>query len=127
MPQDARDYVVVTFSPQPSIADFLKRIVESAGFASLSASSHEELERIVRGVMPDAIVYEVAFPFAENWRQLGQLRCRPGFGHLPFVITTPDAPELYRRVGVRGLELFRRPDDLTELKETVLGAIGAVA
>jgi len=127
MPQDARDYVVVTFSPQPSIADFLKRIVDSAGFASLPSSTHEELESLVHDVMPDAIVYEVAFPFAENWRQLGQLRTRPEFGHVPFVITTPDAPELYRRVGVKGLELFRRPDDLTELKETVLGAIGAAA
>ena len=127
MQQAARDYAVVTFSPQPSVADFLKRIVESAGFASQSASSTDELEALVSTVMPDAIVYEVGFPFSDNWRELVSLQSRPAFRGVPVVITTPDAPELYRRVGVSALELFRRPDDLNELKQMVLGAIETAA
>ena len=36
---------------------------------------------------------------------------------MPIVITTGDARELYRRVGVpAAIELFRKPDDLTELR-----------
>lgn len=127
MQQAPRDYVVVTYSPQPSIADFLKRIVESAGFAAQAASTHDEIEELVSGVMPDAIVYEIGFPFSDNWHQLVQLQGRATFRGIPFVITTPDAPELYRRVGVRAMELFRRPDDLSELKHAVLGAIETAA
>lgn len=127
MQQAARDYAVVTFSPQPSVADFLKRIVESAGFASRAASSTDELETLMANELPDAIVYEIGFPFTDNWRQLVALQNRPAFRGVPFVITTPDAPELYRRVGVSALELFRRPDDLNELKQMVLGAIETAA
>lgn len=127
MSQDARDYVVLTYAQQPSIADFLKRLVDSVGFASLAASSPDELETLIQAVVPDAVVYEVAFPFGESWHRLTQLRNRPEFRSIPFVVTTPDAPELYRRVGVRAMELFRKPDDLNELKQVVLGAIGAAA
>ncbi len=123
MQQVARDYVVVTFSPQPSIADFLKRIVDAAGFASQATSTEDQLAQVVEGVMPDAIVYEIGFPFSDNWHRLVQMRTKPTFHNVPFVITTADARELYRRVGVPAIELFRRPDDLTELRDTVLDAI----
>jgi DNA-binding response OmpR family regulator len=123
----AREYVVVTFSPQPSVADFLKRITDEAGFASQAASTVDELERIVEDVMPDALVYEIGFPFSDNWHRLTQMRTRPMFQRLPVVITTADAQALYHRVGIPAIELFRKPDDLTELREAVLGAIETAA
>lgn len=76
---------------------------------------------------PDAIIYEVAFPFATSWRQLLELRREPALAYLPVVVTTPDARELHRRVGVTALELFRRPDDLSEVREAVLSAIQTAA
>jgi DNA-binding response OmpR family regulator len=121
------DYVIVTYSPQPSFADFLKSIVESAGFVAEAVSTDAELERAATAIRPDAIVYEVGFPFSENWRELTRLRSRPAFHGVPFVITTPDAAELYRRVGVPAIEVFRRPDDLSEFTRVVLSAIGAAA
>jgi DNA-binding response OmpR family regulator len=127
MQQAARDYAILTYSPQPSIADFLRRIVESAGFAAQAASTRDELEQLAAVVVPDAIVYEIGFPFSENWHELGQLRNHSAFSGVPFVVTTPDAPELYRRVGVSAMELFRRPDDLSELKQLVIGAIETAA
>jgi len=40
------------------------------------------------------------------------------------VITTSDARELKRRVGVDdAIEIFRRPDDLSEIRSAVIGAI----
>src|SRR4029077_2882054 len=113
MPQVARDHIVVTFSPQPSVAAFLQRIVDAAGFtADATASTVEELETLVKRVSPHAVVYEIGFPFADNWHQLVQARPRPCLQNLPIVITTGDARELYRRVGVpAAIELFRKPDD----------------
>ena len=75
MIQAARDHIVVTFSPQPSVAAFLQRIVDAAGFtANATASTVEELEALVNNVSPDAIVYEIGFPFTDNWHQLVQAR-----------------------------------------------------
>ena len=121
----ARDQVVVTFSPQPSVAAFLLRIVDAAGFsANATASTVEELETLVERVSPDAIVYEIGFPFTDNWHQLVQARQRPCLQKMAIVITTGDARELYRRVGVpAAIELFRKPDDFTELRGAILGAI----
>lgn len=122
-----RDYVVLTFSPQPSVADFLKRIVDQAGFASRAVSSIDELHDAAASVTPDAIIYEIGFPFADNWRQLSELRTGAALQAVPFVITTPDARELQRRLGVSAIELFRKPDDLSEIREAVLTAIHTAA
>lgn len=123
------DRIVVTFSPQPSVAAFLLRIVDAAGFrAFATASTVEELETLVKRVSPDAIVYEIGFPFADNWHQLVEARRRPWLEKIAIVITTGDARELYRRVGVlAAIELFRKPDDFSELRGAILGAIREAA
>jgi DNA-binding response OmpR family regulator len=129
MDQAVSDHVVVTFSPQPSVAAFLQRIVGAAGFTSnATASTVEELESLVKRVSAHAIVYEIGFPFTDNWHQLVEARTRPSLQNMPIVITTGDARELYRRVGVpAAIELFRKPDDLSELRGAILGAIREAA
>jgi DNA-binding NarL/FixJ family response regulator len=118
-------YAVVTFSRQPSVAYFLKGVLDCAGFTTIAASSSpQDLEAAVERMHPDAIVYDVSFPFAENWDQLQELRAT--LGNIPVVITTSEARELYRRVGVSSaIEIFRRPDDVTEIREAITGAIRA--
>ncbi len=127
MQSGSRDYVVVTFSPQPSVAEFLRRIVDEAGFAGQATSTVDDLRQTVHTLAPDAIVYEIGFPFTDNWHQLNDLRALATLRHVPFVITTADARELYRRVGVPAIELFRKPDDLTEIRTAVLDAIATTA
>ena len=127
MSQPSRAYVVLTFSPQPAAATTLQQIVDAAGFACQASSSCEDLERHAADVMPDAVVYELSFPFSENWHHLVQVRSRPTLRCLPFVITTTDARELYRRVGVPALELSQHPNHLRELREALLGVIQAAA
>jgi CheY-like chemotaxis protein len=119
-------YAVVTFSRQPSVAYFLKGVLDCAGFTTIAASSSpQELEAAVERVHPDAIVYDVSFPFMENWDQLQELRSR-AIADIPVVITTSEARELYRRVGVSSaIEIFRRPDDVTEIRDAITGAIRA--
>lgn len=119
MRDSRRASVVVTFSPQPSVAEFLRRIVEDAGFVSRATSTFDELRDAAAFDPPDAIVYEIGFPFVENWRQFTRLRSDPTLRDIPVVITTADARELHRRTGVHALEVFRKPDDLSQIRETV--------
>ena len=122
---DKPSYVVVAFSPQPSLAYFLKGVLDCAGLTTIACSSSvAEIEDMAERIHPDAIVYDVSYPFAENWQQLQQLRTRPALQTTPFVITTSEARELFRRVGYSGaIELFARPSDLSAFQHAVRSAI----
>ena len=126
---DSRSYVVVAFSPQPSLAYFLKGVLDCAGLSAIaSSSSPDDLERLAERVRPDAIVYDVSYPFSENWQQLQQVRNRAALRLVPFVITTSEAHELFRRVGCStAIELFARPSDLAAFQSAVRSAIETAA
>ena len=122
---ETRSYVVLAFSPQPSFAYFLKGVLDCAGLTAIAISaSAEDLETLVQRARPDAIVYDVSYPFIENWHQLQQVKNRPALRDIPFVITTSEAQELFRRVGCSSaIELFARPRDLAAFQSTVRNAI----
>jgi len=127
MPGTGRSYVAVTFSPQPSVAYFLRGVLDSAGFAVSDASFRpDDLEVAIQRNRPDVIVYDVSYPFRENWHQCQQLLTHAGAADIPVVITTSEQRELRRTAGVSAdVELFRRPDDVSELREAVRRAIEA--
>jgi CheY-like chemotaxis protein len=127
MPGTPRSYVAVTFSPQPSVAYFLRGVLDSAGFAVSDASFRpDDLEVAIHRNRPDVIVYDVSYPFRENWQRCQQLLKQVGAADIPVVITTSEQRELRRAVGVSAaVELFRNPDDVAELRHAVRRAIQA--
>ena len=129
MAESTRSYVVVAFSPQPSLAYFLKGVMDCAGLTAIATwSNPEDLEALVQRVRPDALVYDISYPFMENWQQLQQLRNRGAMRDIPIVITTSEAGELFRRVGVSSaIELFARPDNLAAVQSALRRAIEAAA
>ena len=126
---DTHSYVVLAFSPQPSFAYFLKGVLDCAGLTAIaSSSSVDHLEALAQRARPEAIVYDVSYPFTENWHQLQQVMNRPALRDIPFVITTSEARELFRRVGCSSaIELFARPRDLAAFQSAVRNAIEKTA
>jgi CheY-like chemotaxis protein len=122
---ESRSYVVLAFSPQPSFAYFMKGVLDCAGLTAIaSSSSADDLEALAERVHPDAIVYDVSYPFTDNWHKLQQVKCRAALRNLPFVITTSEARELFRRVGCSSaIELFARPSDVAAFQSAVKTAI----
>ena len=122
------DLVTVTFSPQSSVAFFLKGVLECAGLTvSAATSSPADLEAEVGRVRPNAIVYDVSFPFAQNWQELQEIRRRPTLRNVPVVVTTSEARELFRATGCSSaIELFARPNDVAPFRRALLGAIRAL-
>ena len=104
-------HVVIAFSRQPSVADFMKQILEEAGYAAIASwSTLDDLERAVSDHCPAAVVYEVGFPLAAEWERFCEARCRPTLAHVPLVIATPAPPDLYQRIGIsQALDVFTRP------------------
>lgn len=121
--------VVVAFSPQSSVAYFLKGVLDCAGLTVTAAvSDTSDLEAIVRSTPPDALVYDVSFPFAANWQKLQELRARPAFRRVPVIVTTSEARELFRATGcASAIEIFARPDDVSGLRNALMGAIESIA
>jgi CheY-like chemotaxis protein len=104
-------HVVVAFSRQPSVADFVKTILEEAGYEAIACwSTVDDLERAVSDSNPCAIVYEVGFPLDAELEQLREVRVRRGLAGIPLVIATPAPAALYQHCGIaRALEIFTRP------------------
>ena len=102
---------IIAFSLEPSVADFLKRIAEDAGFVATAIwSSIEDLENAVTLARPSALIYEVGFPFAEKWEHFLAAFNRPAFAGMPIVIATPASAEQCLRAGAAAaLEILPRP------------------
>jgi hypothetical protein len=115
-------YVLIAFSRQPSVADFMARFLNEAGYAAIACwSTLDDLEGAVSTHCPAAIVYEVGFPLADEWEGFIEARRRPNLAHVPLVIATPAAPDQYRRFGIsKPLAVFTRPS-----KCDVEAALGA--
>jgi DNA-binding NarL/FixJ family response regulator len=125
MPGTTRSYVAVTFSPQPSVAYFLRGVLDSAGFMVAEAAFRpDDFEVAIERSHPDVIVYDVSQPFEENWRQCRQLLRRASLNDIPVVITTSEQHEFRQTVGIpAAVELFKRADDVTALRQAVKRAI----
>ncbi len=126
-------HVVAVFSHEPMTTDFLKRALDSAGFATFAAPSDlAGLEAFVQAVEPDAVVVDVAASADSEWQDLVRLRNRPPFRDIPLVITTGDAREGERHLAgtasgvARIVEMFTSGDDLRNLRAAVHTAIGSV-
>ena len=84
MPGTNRPYVAVTFSPQPSVAYFLRGVLDSAGFMVAEAAFRpDDFEVAIERSHPDVIVYDVSYPFRENWQQCQQLLGRAAAAIFP--------------------------------------------
>jgi hypothetical protein len=104
-------HVLIAFSRQPSVADFMARFLENAGYAAIACwSTLDDLERAVAVHCPAAVLYELGFPLADEWERFGEARGRPTLAHVPLVIATSALPDQYRRFGIsEPLAVFTRP------------------
>ena len=102
---------VIAFSPQPSVAEFMKRFLEEAGYHAIACwSTVDDLERVVADNDPAAVVYEVGLPFASELNRFNDNRRRQALVHLRFVIATAAPLDLCHRYGITdALDIFSRP------------------
>lgn len=123
-------HVCVVFSHERTVADFLKRVLDSAGFATFAAPPDlAALEGFVQAIEPHAVVVDLPSYDEAGWRALARLRSRSVCRDVPMVITTDAATD--RPASLVGpalsspaiVEMFTRADDLRELRAAVHAAI----
>lgn len=124
-------HVVVVYSRERPTADFLKRALDSAGFAAFVAPDNlSRLDDFIRAIHPHAVVVDMARATDGSWQELMQVRCRPSWDDtVPLVLTTADESGV--RQWMTGpvattptiVEMFTHAADLRELRAALEGVI----
>lgn len=118
--------VVVVFSRERTTADFLKRALDSAGFAAFTApTAFERLGPFVAAIHPQAVVVDMTLATDSLWHELAEIRSQPAWDGIPMVLTTADESGLRQWMtgpvsGVAAVvEMFTHARDLKDLREAV--------
>jgi DNA-binding NarL/FixJ family response regulator len=114
--------VVAVINTNPDLVELLKARIESAGFVVLVLHIADiraglDLKAVLSQHDPQVIVYDVVAPFERNWNFLEHLRASVMQGR-QFVLTTPNARALERRVG-RDQHVYEILDDGTDVDRIV--------
>ena len=110
------------------LVNLLRETLEDEGLNVVTTHIHdikagrEDLPRFLAKHDPDVVVYDLAPPYADNWRFLGLLR--GAFGERGLVLTTVNRKALGRTVGrVDAHEIEGRRSDLSRVVRSVLDAL----
>jgi CheY-like chemotaxis protein len=122
--------IVVLNSSQDTI-DLLKVVLEEQGYAVASAhvsslkSGEIDVIEFVSKHSPDAIVYDIALPYEENWKFLRLLQSSDAFKDVQWVITTTHKKRLQELVSDCGevYEVVGKPYDLGQIVGAIKNAL----
>ena len=126
-----RPPVIALINSTPDVVEMLRVALEQAGFVVVSTFTHlirtgdVDLESLIEQHQPQAIVYDVAPPYASNWNLFRHVSQLPALKDRPFVITSTNPERLRELAQTEGheiSEIVEKPYLLSQLIETVRSA-----
>ena len=127
-----RPPVVALINSTPDIVELLRVAFEHAGFVVVSTFTHlirsgdVDLDSFVEQHQPQAIVYDIAPPYASNWNLFRHISQLPALKDRPFVITSTNPARLRELAEVADhtiCEMVETPYLLDQLIKKVREAI----
>jgi CheY-like chemotaxis protein len=103
--------------------DIMRRLLNSEGYIAIPFSITDiksgmvDIAERMREQDPKVIVYDIAFPYIENWRQFQNILSLESSKNREFIITTPNINALEQQVGksVTAYQIIDKEVDLQKL------------
>jgi CheY-like chemotaxis protein len=92
--------VVAIFNTSPDLIDMLRAVFEMAGFVVVSLLTFQiregkvDVETFLEQHKPDVIVYDLAPPYAANWRLFKHVCRTPAMQQSQIVLTSTNAARI---------------------------------
>lgn len=127
MSDSKRPPVVAVINSTPDVVDMLRLVFESEGFVVVSTFTHAirdgdiDIEAFARLHRPDAVLYDIAPPYSNNWRLFEHVSSLPVFEGTQFILTSTN-PARVRDVAGENQpvwEVVETPYELHELTAKV--------
>jgi CheY-like chemotaxis protein len=122
---------IIVLNSSAETIEILKIALEEQGYA-VSTGHVADVKKgqldvldFVAEHQPDAIIYDVAIPYEENWRFLRLLQSSEALKDVKWVITTTHKKRLEELVGECGevYEVVGKPYDLVQITSAVKNAL----
>jgi CheY-like chemotaxis protein len=122
---------IIVLNSSAETIEILKIALEEQGYA-VSTGHVADVKKgqldvldFVAEHQPDAIIYDVAIPYEENWRFLRLLQSSEALKDVKWVITTTHKKRLEELVGECGevYEVVGKPYDLVQITSAVKDAL----
>jgi CheY-like chemotaxis protein len=131
-PQVRREPVVAVVNTNDDLVMALRSRLLDEGYEIVMAhirdikTGRTDFSAFVSSHKPDAIVYDIAIPYEDNWTFLETLRKLPACRDTNFIITTVNKREMDKRVGkTDAVELVGgHADDFEPLVEQLHDVVG---
>ena len=117
---------IAILDTSPDFIDMLKEIMEIEEFDTISEyilnfrTGRSDIHSFFAMHKPNAVIYDVALPYQENWQFLKHVLEISGLRSCQFIVVTTNKRALDALVGeTGGLEILGKPMDLDALIQAV--------
>ena len=87
----AQDKTVLVVDDEPNVRDYLRSVLEDAGFNVVTATDGEEALALIKKSAPDFISLDLIMPRKSGRRLLHELKKDPQWSRIPVLIVTAHA------------------------------------
>jgi two-component system, NtrC family, sensor kinase len=124
--EGTEDPLILVVDDDATVRELVKRHLERAGFAVVTAGGGQEGLRLVRELQPAAVTLDIMMPDLDGWTVLAAIKGDPALAGIPVVLMSI-VDQKNRGYALGAADYLVKPVDRTKLVKTLTGICGSTA
>ena len=124
--EGTEDPLILVVDDDATVRELVKRHLERAGFAVVTARGGQEGLRLVRELRPAAVTLDIMMPDLDGWTVLAAIKGDPALAGIPVVLMSI-VDQKNRGYALGAADYLVKPVDRTKLVKTLTGICGSTA